>query len=135
MGRKRTKKDVTTVTTDKNTVSMSVKEENSSSNDQEMPISQKLDILIDVVANMGNQIKEQDVRLQKQEERSIIGDLSAVPSAQCSPKAQKLPSIQMLKEDARVQAEVERHLQEYQDISRTEFTGVGSLYVNLVVIE
>ena len=65
---------------------MSVKEGNCSSNDQEMPISQKLDILIDVVANMGNQIKEQDARLQKQEERSSIGDLYAVPSAQSFPK-------------------------------------------------
>ena len=72
---------------------------------------------------MGNQIKEQEVRLQKQEERNSIGDISAVPSAQSSPRSQKLPSIQTLKEDARVQAEVERRLQEYQDISRTEFTG------------
>ena len=60
---------------------MSVVKENTGSNDQEMAISQKLDILIDVVANMGKQVKEQDVRLQKQEERSSIGDLSVVPSA------------------------------------------------------
>ena len=35
--------------------------------------------------------------------------LEAVPSAQSSPKscAQKLPSVQMLKEDAQVQAKVE----------------------------
>ena len=54
-----------------------------------------------------------------------MSNLSAVPSAQSSPKsgAQKLLSVQMLKEDARVQAEVERRLQEYQDISQTEFTG------------
>ena len=114
MGRKKSKKD--TAMTDKNAASG-----NSSSNDQEMAISQKLDIYI--VANIGNQIKEQDVRLRKQEERSSIGDLSAIPAAQSSPKSQKMPSIQMLKEDARVQAEVERHLQEYQDISRMEFTG------------
>ena len=83
----------------------------------------KLDILIDVMANMGKQVKEQDVRLQKQEERSSIGDLSVVPSAQSSPKSQMLPSIQTLKEDAHIQAVVERRLQEYQDISRTEFAG------------
>ena len=89
---------------------MSVAEDNISSNEQEMAISQKLDILIDVFENMGNQIKQQDVRLQKQEERSSLSDLSAVPSAQSSPKsgAQKLPSVQMLKEGAQVQAEVER---------------------------
>ena len=121
MGRKRSKKD--TSKTDKNAISMSVKEGSSSSNEQEMPISQKLDILIDVVANMGNQIKEQDARLQKQEERSSIGDLSAVPVIQSSPKPQKMPSVQMLKDDARVQEEVDRRLQEYQDMSRTEFTG------------
>ena len=34
-----------------------------------------------------------------------------------------MPSIQTLKEDTRVQAEVEKHLQEYQDISRTKFAG------------
>ena len=63
MGRKKTKKDA--ATTDKNAASMSVVEENTGSNDQEMAISQKLDILIDVVANMGKQVKEQEVRLQK----------------------------------------------------------------------
>ena len=118
IGRKKTKKD--TATTDKNVASVSVVEDNTGSNEQEMAILQKLDILIDV-ANMGKQVKEQDVRLQKQEERSSIRELSVVPSAQSSPKSQKLPSIQTLKEDAHVQAEVERRLQEYQDISRTEF--------------
>ena len=57
---------------------------------------------------MGNYIKQQDERLRKQEERSSSSDLSVVPSAQSSPKAghgiQKLPSVQMLNEDARVQA-------------------------------
>ena len=70
------KKD--TVTIDKNVASMSVVEENTSSNDQEMAISQKIDILIDVVENMGNQIKRQDECLWKQEERSSLSDLSAV---------------------------------------------------------
>ena len=121
MGRKKTNKD--TVLTNKNVASVSAVEGNTSSNDQEMAISQKLDILIDVVANMGNQIKEQDAQLQKQEERPSIGDLSAVPSAQSSPKSQKLSSIQTLKVDAHVQAEVERRLQEYEALYRTEFTG------------
>ena len=53
MGRKKTKKDTAI--------------DNTGSNEQEMAISQKLDILIDVVANMGKQVKKQDVRLQKQE--------------------------------------------------------------------
>ena len=121
MGRKKTKKD--TAITDKNAASMSVAEDNIGSNEPEMAISKKIDILIDVVANMGKQVKEQDMRLQQQEERSSIADLFVVPSAQSSPKSQKLPSIQTLKEDARAQAEVERRLQEYQDISRTEFAG------------
>ena len=50
MGRKKSKKD--TATNDKNAASMSVVEENISSNDQEMAISQKFDILTDVVENM-----------------------------------------------------------------------------------
>ena len=33
-----------------------------------------------------------------------------------------MSSVQMLKDDALVQAEVERQLQEYQDVSLTEFT-------------
>ena len=72
---------------DKNVGSMSLAEENTSSNHQEMAISQKLDILIGVVENMDNQIKQQDELLGKQEEGSSLSDLSAVPSAQSSPKA------------------------------------------------
>ena len=63
MGRKRTKKD--TATADKNVASVSAVEDNSISKDQEMAISQKVDILIDVVENVCNQIKQHDERLQK----------------------------------------------------------------------
>ena len=63
MCRKRTKKD--TATADKNVASVSAVEDNSISKDQEMAISQKVDILIDVVENVCNQIKQHDERLQK----------------------------------------------------------------------
>ena len=49
-------------------------------------VSQKLDTLLEAVKNMGDQLKQQDERLHRQEEKTSIRDLSAVPSAQSSPK-------------------------------------------------
>ena len=68
MEQKRTKKQ-DTLTTDKNAVSVSAV---ASSDDQKMTIALYifLDILIDVVENMGSHINKQDERLHKQEERS-----------------------------------------------------------------
>ena len=52
-----------------------------------MAVLQKLDILIDVVENIGYQIKQQYERLRKREGRSRLSDV------------QKLPSLKILKED------------------------------------
>ena len=50
---------------------------------------QKLDLLMEVVNGMNTRIQEQDERLQKQEERVGLRDVSALPSAHSSPKASK----------------------------------------------
>ena len=61
-----------------------------------------------------------------------MNEISALPSAQSSPKAAKssavkdpakLPSFEDLKSDSRVQAEVDRRLREYQNISRGDSQG------------
>ena len=49
-------------------------------------ISQKLDMLLEAVKSMGDQLKQQDERLRRQEEKMSIHYVSAVPSAQSSPK-------------------------------------------------
>ena len=49
----------------------------------------KLDQLLEVVKGLDTKIQEQDVRIQKQEERVSLRDVSALPSAQSSPKADK----------------------------------------------
>ena len=87
-----------------------------------MSISQKLDVLMNAVQEMGSKIKEQDERLKRQEEKTSISDLSAVPSAHSSPKAmhsnvQKIPSLDEVKTDMRVQAEVQKRMQQYQNAS------------------
>ena len=61
-----------------------------------------------------------------------MNEISALPSAQSSPKVArnsatkdpaKLPSFEELKSDSRVQAEVDRRLREYQNISRGDNQG------------
>ena len=95
-------------------------------------IANKLDKLLEVVKGMDGKLKEQEVRLQKQEERVSLNEISALPSAQSSPKVArnsvakdpaKLPSFEELKSDSRVQAEVDRRLREYQNISRGDNQG------------
>ena len=92
----------------------------------DMSVSQKLDFLRNMVQSMGEKISSQ-VRLKVQEERqkSSIHDILAVSSAHSSPKGshQKLHSIQTLREDARIQAEVEQRMQEYSDTSRNDHAG------------
>ena len=95
---------------------------------QDMSISQKLDVLMNAVQEMCSKMKEQDERLKRQEEKTSISDLSAVPSAHSSPKAmhsnvQKIPSLDEVKTDMRVQAEVEKRMQQYQNASRTDYSG------------
>ena len=77
--------------------------------DKAPDVSQKLDTFLEEVKNMGDQLKQQDERLRRQEEKMSIHDLSAVPSAQTSPKhskqesvtskPDKLPSFEVLKSD------------------------------------
>ena len=105
-------------------------------------IAQKLYLLLNSVQTMNEQLQQQELRLCKKEERVSLNELSVVaPSAQSSPKSDKqsklkssklpgdglrpakLPSFEDLKSESRIQAEVERHLQDYQHTSRTETTG------------
>ena len=103
---------------------------------QEATVSQKLDILLNVVKDMGAQLEDHGERLRKWEERVSIQNISALPSAHSSPKAtttsvneppqskpDKMPSFEALKTDSRIQAEVARRLHEYQNASRTD--GIG----------
>ena len=98
----------------------------------DMSIANKLDKLLEVVKDMDGKLKEQELRLQKQEERVSLNEISALPSAQSSPKvaknseakdSAKLPSFEDLKSDSRVQAEVDKRLREYQHMSRGDSQG------------
>ena len=84
-----------------------------------------------MVQSMSEKISSQEARLKPQEERQkgSIHDLSAVPSVHSTLKRshQKLPSIQTLKEDARIQAEVERRMQECSDISHNDHISLVDL--------
>ena len=86
-------------------------------------IMQKLDKLLQTVGGIDERVREQDIRLQRQEERVSIANVSALPSASSSPKHEaqkKLPSFQDIRSDSRVQAEVDKCLQQYQNLSRVE---------------
>ena len=66
--------------------------------------------------------------MKRREEKTSISDLFAIPSAHSSPKAmhlnvQKIPSLDEVKTDMWVQAEVEKRMQQYQNASRTEYLG------------
>ena len=54
---------------------------------QEATVSQKLDILLYAVKDMGAKLEDHGERLRKQEERVSIQNISALPSAHSSPKA------------------------------------------------
>ena len=104
-------------------------------------ISHKLDTLLTSIETMNEQLRQQDLRLRKQEERVSINELSVVaPSAHSSPNRNRqikkasqlqgdavpgagLPSFDHLKTDSRIQAEVERRLQDYQQTSRVDIAG------------
>ena len=103
-------------------------EENSSSQLKDKSINQKLDILLEVVKALDAKVQDQDARLQKQQERVSIANVSALPSAHSSPKKvsdqpEKLLSFEELKSNSKIQAEVDRRLQEYHNASRSEFSG------------
>ena len=101
---------------------------------QDMTVGEKLDALLSVVSDMGLKLKDQDDRLRKQEEKASFHDMSMVPSAHSSPKhvkggatqqpgtpkPAKLPSFEALKSDSKIQAEVAKRLNEYQDASQIE---------------
>ena len=104
-------------------------------NSQEATVSQKLDILLNVVKDMGAQLEDHGERLCKQEEKVSIQNISALPSGHSSPKAansvneplpskpDRMPSFEALKTDSRIQAEVARRLHEYQNASRVDGSG------------
>ena len=60
-----------------------------------MSISNKLDRLFEVMKDMDGKLKEQEVRLQKLEERVSLNEISALPSAQSSPKAAKSSALKI----------------------------------------
>ena len=82
---------------------------------------------------MGAQLEDHRERLRKQEERVSIHNNSAhsLPSVTEPPqsKPEKMLLIEALKTDARIQAEVVRHLHEYQNTSKTD--GIGKPLVTL----
>ena len=130
MGKKNSTKNSSKnkTTAEKHLQQESVNDGVGTSKSQDMSISQKLDVLMNAVQEMGSKIKEQDERLKRQEEKTSISDLSAVPSAHSSPKAihsnvQKIPSLDEVKTDMRVQAEVEKRMQQYQNASRYDYSG------------
>ena len=49
-------------------------------------VDKKLDLLLEVVKGVDSKMQEQDVRLQKQEERVSIRDVSVLPTVHSSPK-------------------------------------------------
>ena len=55
-----------------------------------MSVAQKLDLLLELVNGMNTRIQEQNERLQKQEEKVSSRDVSVLPSAQSSPKANRV---------------------------------------------
>ena len=92
-------------------------------------MSQKLDILLNGVKDMGAQLEDHGERLRKQEERVSIHSISGLPSAYSLPKAaslsvaeppqskpEKMPLFEVLKTDSCIQAEMARHLYEHQKL-------------------
>ena len=80
-------------------------------------VEAKLDKLLDTVASM-------EGRIQKQEERSRIRDLSPVPSAHSSARVEpKLPSFEELKSDDKIQMKLLKRLHQYDYTTRNEAKG------------
>ena len=70
-------------------------------------------MLLEVVKGLDAKVQDQDVCLQKQEERVTIANVSALPSTHSSPKKipdqpETLPSEEELKMNSKIQAEVDR---------------------------
>ena len=94
---------------------------------QEATVSQKLDLLLNAVKDIGAQLEDHGERLRKQEERVSIHNIPAhsLPKAAATSvtkppqsKPDKMPSFEALKTDSRIQAEVARCLHEYQNASK-----------------
>ena len=85
-------------------------------------LEQKLDKLLDTVAVM-------EGRIDQQEQKSRLRELSPVPSAHSSLRIQKgdsdpkLPTFDELRSDDKIQAEVQRRLHQYDHTSRLEAKG------------
>ena len=71
-------------------------------------------------------VESMEGRLQKQEDRSRLRDMSPVPSAHSSvriPGDQKLPTFDELRSDDRIQMEVQKRLHNYDHMTRAEAKG------------
>ena len=99
-------------------------------------VMEKLDTVL-------NRFQDLEKRLDKQEKR--VNDLSELtyPSAHSSPKRKErkssrhsrdshslggIPSMDYLREDSRVQAEVDRRLRQYENVSREEIAGTSTKF-------
>ena len=81
-------------------------------------LEKKVDKLLDVMAGM-------DDRVKKQEARADVRDVSPIPSAHSSVRDSNhlLPSFEELRSDEKIQAEVQRRLHQYDNVSRLESRG------------
>ena len=93
-------------------------------------IAQKIDLLLNSVQTKVNeQLQQQELHLRKQEKRVSLNELDKQSKSKTSKlpgdvlRPAQLPSFEDLKSDSRIQAEVERRLQDYQQTSRTETAG------------
>ena len=95
--------------------------ENKNSDEKMTVLEGKLDKLVQTVGLLQE-------NMQKQNDRMQIRDISPVPSAHSSMKeasesAQHLPSFEELRSDGKIQAELQKRLHHYDNMSRTEVKG------------
>ena len=81
-------------------------------------LENKVDKLLEVMAGMDERVKEQEAR-------TAIRDVSPIPSVHCSvhDSNHHLPSFEELRSHEKVQAEVQRHFHQYDNVSRLESRG------------
>ena len=99
-------------------------EVNSSLQLKDSSINHKLDVLLEVMKSLDAKVQDEDACLQKREGCVSIANVSALPSAHSLPKKstdqpEKLQSFEELKTNSKIQAEVDRQLQQYYNTPRT----------------
>ena len=72
---------------------------------------------------LDSKIQEQDVRLQKQEERVCTAVRAQLSKGNKGPWPRETAIISRVKGNLKIQAEVDKCLQAYHNVSRTDFTG------------